>query len=646
MRRRISAALLVLGLLGIALSGAQASIAEARENQVVPPCIRADRGVTLFEKSSCTGRSSEVRDDVRYLGSRRVGNDTASSLALRGDFAVTLYEHRAFRGDASTFVGSDTNFGNDAIDHDRASSVRIRRGGCDGSPGVYLYSDSGFAGRCSRFKRSVSSLRPEYVLNDEASSLRIIGDYAVTVYQHANFTGSRSTKQVDDPTFGDDEIRHDEASSIRIREGNTVCTSGTTGVFLFQETGFGGRCSRFTDDARDLSLAFVGEDLASSIRVSPGYEATVFADRGLRGQPRSTFSGEDGNFGDNAIRHDRASSIRVTGPSPEEASIWRLQLRITTGDIGDAGTGNDVQVSLSPDNFTWLNYGVIEDYDGAETRFAASDDDDFERAETFTYDLLTDGVQSFEDIDWLTLSKGGTDGWCVGRVELLVNNVAQPVAERTFSPCHWLDNEDTHRRSLAIRHDSLRGGVLWPAFQQPPEISRAFISRPELVSRIHGIVGHAIHGTGGYWGRLQGAASVEIARVDDSTVHVDLDLSADIPALDPEIDVDFDIELSCAVEADEAVVKLEVARLKWMPTWTTSRRSSSSSSRTTSSERSPAPCLSSAASSEPGARNARASRSCQTVACCSDARLSPPPRSCATSRAHRLRRVRDYAERG
>jgi hypothetical protein len=563
MRRCLYPTVLVtLGLLGTVLAGVQVSLAEAREQQTtVAPCTRASRGVTLFEKSSCAGRFSNLQGDVNNLGRLRVGNDAASSLALRGDFAVTLYRHAGFRGEATTFVASDTNFGNDAIGHDRASSVRIRRGGCDGSPGVYLYSDSGFEGRCSRFTRSVRSLRPEYVLNDKASSIRIIGDYAVTVYQHADFSGRRSTKSVDDRTFGDDEIDHDEASSIRIREGNTLCTSGTTGVFLYRETGFKGRCSRFTDDEPDLSLAYVGEDLASSVRVSPGYTAEVFANRRLRGD-RTTFSGADPNFGNDEIRHDRASSIRVTGPSPEEASIWRLQLRITTGDIGDAGTGDDVQVSLNAGNFTWLNYGVIEDYDGTGTRFAASDDDDFERAETFTYDLLTDGVQNFEDIDWLTLSKGGSDGWCVGRVELLVNNVAQPVADRRFSPCHWLDNEDGHRRSRAIRFDSLRGGALWRAFQQPSEISRALISRPELVSRIHGIVGHAIHGTGGYWGKLQGSASVEIARVDDSTVHVDLDLSADVPLLDPEIDVDFDIELSCAVQGGTGVVTLKVAQMK------------------------------------------------------------------------------------
>ena len=51
---------------------------------------------------------------------------------------------------------------------------------------------------------------------------------------------------------------------------------------------------------------------------------------------------------------------------------------------------------------------------------------------------------------------------------------------------------------------------------------------------------------------------MEIDRVNSSTLHVDLDLEADINGPNPEVDVDFDLKLNC----DNGTVKTEVINAK------------------------------------------------------------------------------------
>jgi hypothetical protein len=49
--------------------------------------------------------------------------------------------------------------------------------------------------------------------------------------------------------------------------------------------------------------------------------------------------------------------------------IWRAQITIQVGNVGNAGTDDGVRVELSPTNSTWLDYAR----------------DDFERNSSFTY---------------------------------------------------------------------------------------------------------------------------------------------------------------------------------------------------------------------------------------------------------------------
>lgn len=517
---------------------------------------RCRRGgaVVLFQHSNCRGLALTLEGDVPNLHFEDVPRNEASSLAAPDDYAVTVYDRPDYRGTSTTYRGRDDSFGDDAIGHDHTESVQVRRSRCDDAPGVYVYARTNHRGDCSRLRGDVPNLTPEYVGNDSASSIRIIGPYVVTAFRHAGYRGESSRFLTDRTTFDGTVIGHDRASSLRIQQVHNVCSQfARPGVYLYSGRNFTGDCARLTDDTGNLARHLVGADAASSIRLVGGYAARLYDQTGISGEPSSRFSADDPDLSDDAIGEDTASSVDVIAPdpavrpNPEKEHIWRLQVRLVTADVDGAGTKDDVVVGLNPENHTWIDYGVLGDFRG----------DDFARGSGFTYDLNLDRVERFNDIDAITIAKTGGDGWCLSRIELIVNNVAAPVYGRVFGPCLRLDESAPAGRSFDITFDDLRGRADWNGYERPGLLEVAHIPAVELMSRIHGIVGHSLRGTDGFWGELQGRESVEVDDGGDQTVSVDLDLAGKKLGFTAEVDVNFDLRFSCRVNDEgEAVFGL------------------------------------------------------------------------------------------
>jgi len=227
--------------------------------------------------------------------------------------------------------------------------------------------------------------------------------------------------------------------------------------------------------------------------------------------------------------------LAVTGPAfatpAENAPIWRAQITLTTADVGDAGTDDTLSVRLGGSNKTWLDYGR----------------DDFPRNNTFTYDLNLENLRVISDLDFITISKTGDDGVCLKWFTLLING--RVIYRHVFPGSgHWLDTESGDSPTYHISGSTLRQNDSWLAYAQPP--APLGISHAETESRIEGMVGHFITGNRLDWGPKYGRAYVEVARKANAvnTLHVDLDLHADVPGFDPEVDVDFDIQVRCVNE--------------------------------------------------------------------------------------------------
>lgn len=230
--------------------------------------------------------------------------------------------------------------------------------------------------------------------------------------------------------------------------------------------------------------------------------------------------------------NEKCESTKLPPVDTDDFPVWRLQARFVTGNIGDADTDDDILVKLNGQNGTWVDYGR----------------DDFEKGDTFTYDLLPVDVGTIGQIDRFEISKNGTNGWCVDEFTLLVNE--NPIYHHDFGvSCHWLDNDNSHSRTFSVDGDTMRSHELWEQFSQP--IPSFIMPRIEIESRIESVVGHFIKGEKLFWGDLHGRA-VEISKAagnDNQTIHLDLDLSYDLPGpFNPEVDVDMDIRYSCQNE--------------------------------------------------------------------------------------------------
>ena len=235
--------------------------------------------------------------------------------------------------------------------------------------------------------------------------------------------------------------------------------------------------------------------------------------------------------------------------------VWRVQVRITTADVEDAGTDDAVSIgltALAPPSgpawgVTWMDYAR----------------DDFQRGSSNLYDLDFSAISEISEISRLTISKTGSNGLCIEALELRVNETTayQQTFGDTSSTCHWLDNDNGNERTLVVSHQQLRAHSAWQNFSftspvrylgedpddQQVALLQLEITKAELISRIEAHVGNAIHGEDAYWGEFHGDP-VEIERESREAVHVDLDLAADVPIInDPEIDIDFDLVFSHAM---------------------------------------------------------------------------------------------------
>ena len=212
----------------------------------------------------------------------------------------------------------------------------------------------------------------------------------------------------------------------------------------------------------------------------------------------------------------------------ENAPIWRVQMRFQTANVDDAGTDDSVRVQLNGNNSTWLDYGR----------------DDFPRNNTFTYDLKMDGIHTISDLHYIYISKTGDDGLCLKSFALIING--REIYTQIFPGYgHWLDSDSGYTRTYLVSYSTLRQDDAWRNYTQP--FPPFFISHTEMESRIEGMVGDMITGNRLQWGHLYGRGYVEITKKANAynTLHVDLDLEADVFGPNPEVDVDFDIEVRC-----------------------------------------------------------------------------------------------------
>lgn len=222
-----------------------------------------------------------------------------------------------------------------------------------------------------------------------------------------------------------------------------------------------------------------------------------------------------------------STPVRVLRVASDKKTVFRVEIKLTTGTGSNHGTNDGVYVSLnSQGNKTWLDY----------TR------NDFERGHTDRYDLVLNNVNQLGDIQKIEIGKDGTDGLCIKKVELFVNRRLRMYTSN-FTSCRWLDTNTA--RTITIPYSSLRRHSDWQNFGTviPEELKQ-----DDILSLIQAYVGDGIHGQvewNGIHGQIKWRGPVTVRKKSEDTIGIKLGFRAEIPGPDMTADGAVDLSISC-----------------------------------------------------------------------------------------------------
>jgi hypothetical protein len=319
----------LLGALLVAVASLVAGTASAAPLAQQALSCDGSEGVYLYENFNFQGRCLRFTADAPDL-SAFAFNNAASSVRVVGNYTGVLYVDQNYGNVASAFGADNPDLRGTLVDDNRGSAIRIIRGyrqtneqNCRGD-GVYLYEGTRYTGRCVRYAGDEADLSRQ-AFNNQASSVRIVGNYSVRLYVDQNYGGvevvlSQSIEDLNSTALG-----NRRASAIRVGSGGPNNCNGADGVYLYEHPNYQGRCVRLQSDAGDLRvLGF--DDTASSIRfIGSGWTATLFRDLNGTGL-NNGFSADDPNLADNPIGDNQATSVRVTrGGAPQPTPVPQPQ---------------------------------------------------------------------------------------------------------------------------------------------------------------------------------------------------------------------------------------------------------------------------------------------------------------------------------
>ncbi len=234
---------------------------------------------------------------------------------------------------------------------------------------------------------------------------------------------------------------------------------------------------------------------------------------------------------------------KITTPKPvvdEKLGVFRIQLRIVTGAAENEDTDKEVYVKLNNKDLKYfLDYGP----------------DDFERGADKKYDIISNSVRTIEDIQFVEVGVQGNDVWGIKRIELYLNNSSSPVFSKVYSTAMRINGSGNYPNKVYFNSAQLRSAPHWQAIATDPNIKKPPVPVPfEMIkSMIESMVGNQLHHLPDKklsWGSTSGVNTVwgdhvEGKRKDFNKLSFDLDLQYEVPGVNPEVDVDFDLVFTC-----------------------------------------------------------------------------------------------------
>ena len=175
-------------------------------------------------------------------------------------------------------------------------------------PGIVLYSETNYSGRCSHLTTNNPNLGNLTVGDNAVSSIRVNGSYQVKLYEDVNYGGRREEVSSDDPNL---DIRSlgEQFSSVKIIPRQGCENEDEDGVYLYGEKDYDGPCVYLVASLDRLETTVVGDDNVSSVRINGDYRVELYEDENLDGRSEEVGS-SDPNL-DRRSLGNQFSSVRI-----------------------------------------------------------------------------------------------------------------------------------------------------------------------------------------------------------------------------------------------------------------------------------------------------------------------------------------------
>lgn len=175
--------------------------------------------------------------------------------------------------------------------------------------GVMLYDQPQYRGFSETFSHSDPDLGDNPIRDNAASSIRLAPGCEAILFEGPGYSGRRAWVTEDVADLGGTDLGSRTASSLQVR-----CSGSgggpRPGVTLYADDDFRGTSEKFFDDDQSLRDSRIGNDSASSVRVDPGCRATLYQDNSYRGRS-FVVTGEIRSLRSTPIGNDSVSSLRV-----------------------------------------------------------------------------------------------------------------------------------------------------------------------------------------------------------------------------------------------------------------------------------------------------------------------------------------------
>jgi len=260
--------------------------------------------IRIFANENYGGKQQQFLIPGEYLTFPLVGNDQISSIKITTGYEVELFEHQQHKG-KSIILKHDVPRLNFYDFNDRTSSIIIREASPD--PPATIYDKAEYRGVFKELPVGSYAKGNLFPLDDNAiSSIKIDANYSAYLYQDDNFSGKfirldRNIDRLDTYDF------NDRISSIRILKSKM-----TPVVTFYEHATYKGEFKEIYNPENlitKMMLFPVDNDAISSIKITEGYEVTLYADENFGG----AFIKIDKSVSDlNSLGfNDRISSIKI-----------------------------------------------------------------------------------------------------------------------------------------------------------------------------------------------------------------------------------------------------------------------------------------------------------------------------------------------